>query len=78
MKRSYGIFGRMYRQLALSKIVVTDYLYSEPGIVKIFEQIWGTNDLIASFDGMNVSLPVNPKNGRTDIEETCELLHAVI
>ena len=43
---------------------------SEPGIIKVFEQIWGTDDLIGSFDGMNVSLPVNPTTGRTDIEKT--------
>ena len=52
---------------------ITELVYSDPGIIKIFEQIWGTDDLIASFDGMNVSLPINPETGRTDIEETCEL-----
>ncbi|KAK4611586.1 hypothetical protein CLAFUW4_12679 [Fulvia fulva] len=43
---------------------------AEPNIVKVFEQVWGTDDLIASFDGMNVSLPVNDKTGRTDVEIT--------
>ena len=45
-------------------------LVSEPGIIRAFEQIWGTEDLIGSFDGMNVSLPVNPTTGRKDIEKT--------
>lgn len=43
---------------------------SEPGVVATFAAIWGTEDLIASFDGMNVSLPVNPTSGRKDIETT--------
>jgi len=38
--------------------------------LKVFSQVWGTDDLVASFDGINVSLPVNPKTGRTDIEKT--------
>lgn len=42
----------------------------QPGILKVFEQVWGTDDLIASFDGMNASLPINAKSGRTDIEPT--------
>ena len=52
--------------------------HREPGIVRVFEQIWGTDDLIASFDGMNVSLPVNPETGRTDIETTSESRFAEI
>jgi hypothetical protein len=50
-------------------------LHSEPGIIRVFEQIWGTDDLIASFDGMNVSLPINPKTGRSDIEKTTPWPH---
>jgi len=38
--------------------------------MKVFQEIWGTDDLIVSFDGMNVSLPINPSSGRTDIETT--------
>jgi hypothetical protein len=45
-------------------------LSSQPGIVKVFEEIWGTEDLIASFDGMNASLPINEKTGRTDLKLT--------
>lgn len=44
--------------------------YSEPGIIKVFEQVWGTDDLIVSFDGINVTLPINAETGRTDIEPT--------
>lgn len=43
---------------------------TQPGILKVFEQVWGTDDLIASFDGMNVSLPINERFGRTDIAPT--------
>lgn len=30
---------------------------TEPGVVDIFEKLWGTNELLCSFDGLNVSLP---------------------
>ena len=43
---------------------------SQPGIVRIFQELWGTDDLIASFDGMNASLPINEKTGRTDLKIT--------
>lgn len=43
---------------------------TEPGVLATFAAIWGTKDLIVSFDGMNVSLPLNPTSGRTDIEPT--------
>lgn len=43
---------------------------SRPKILEIFSQLWGTHDLIASFDGVNVSHPVNPRTGRTDMEPT--------
>jgi hypothetical protein len=30
---------------------------TEPKVVEIFEKLWGTKELITSFDGMNISLP---------------------
>lgn len=42
----------------------------QPGIIKAFEEMWGTDDLIVSFDGMNATLPINKDTGRTDIEPT--------
>ncbi|KAK9484584.1 hypothetical protein V1527DRAFT_469697 [Lipomyces starkeyi] len=35
---------------------------SEPGVVGVFERIWGTEDLIVSFDAINIGLP-----HRTDV-----------
>lgn len=35
--------------------------------MEAFAEIWGTSDLIVSFDGMNVTLPVNEESGRVDI-----------
>ncbi|OJZ85436.1 hypothetical protein ASPFODRAFT_165485 [Aspergillus luchuensis CBS 106.47] len=32
-------------------------LKSEPGLVEKWEQIWGTRELLVSFDGVNLSLP---------------------
>ncbi|KAI0163386.1 hypothetical protein BJ166DRAFT_526207 [Pestalotiopsis sp. NC0098] len=36
---------------------------TEPAIIEIFEKLWGTRELITSFDGMNISMP-----NRTDIQ----------
>lgn len=73
------LFGRSGRELHVDRIktITTDFHESEPGILKVFEQIWETNDLIASFDGMNISFPVNPETGRTDIEPTSESVQLV-
>jgi ectoine hydroxylase-related dioxygenase (phytanoyl-CoA dioxygenase family) len=30
---------------------------TEPKVVQIFEKLWETNELLTSFDGMNISLP---------------------
>lgn len=30
----------------------------EPGVLKAFEKIWGTDELLASFDGINYTLPL--------------------
>ena len=30
---------------------------TEPAVVKIFEKLWETNELICSFDGFNISMP---------------------
>ncbi|KAG7908126.1 hypothetical protein KL906_003543 [Ogataea polymorpha] len=29
----------------------------EPGVLEIFEKLWGTDQLLASFDGLNITLP---------------------
>ncbi|ETS76807.1 hypothetical protein PFICI_12194 [Pestalotiopsis fici W106-1] len=34
-------------------------LKSEPGLVEKFEQIWGTKELLVSYDGLNLSVPEN-------------------
>lgn len=73
--------GELGREVQVSTILSThsradEKSSSEPGILKVFEQLWGTKDLIASFDGMNVSLPVNEKTGRTDIETTSKQANA--
>lgn len=53
-------------------VVHEDFVWkirTEPGIVKTFAEIWGTDDLIVSFDGMNATTPLGP-GGRTDIKPT--------
>ncbi|ORY26760.1 hypothetical protein BCR39DRAFT_578472 [Naematelia encephala] len=43
---------------------------TQSGIHDAFAKIWNTNDLVVSFDALNVSFPINPNTGRTDIEPT--------
>ncbi|KAL8279347.1 hypothetical protein RQP46_008159 [Phenoliferia psychrophenolica] len=41
----------------------------EEGVLQAFTDLWGTDELICSFDAINISLPVGP-HGRTDIPLT--------
>jgi len=41
----------------------------EPGVIRCFEELYGTKELLVSFDGANVTFPYGP-HGRTDIELT--------
>lgn len=40
-------------------------IYREPAIIERFEELWGTKELLASFDTFNITLP-----GRKDIDFT--------
>lgn len=42
----------------------------QPKIIETFSRLWGTDDIIASFDGINISQPINKETGRTDVEPT--------
>lgn len=43
--------------------------FSEPGIINAFAELWGTSELIVSFDGINITPPVGP-HGRQDLKPT--------
>jgi len=30
---------------------------TDPGVIRVFEQIWNTNELLVSFDGINITIP---------------------
>lgn len=60
----------LYNRYAVNHEAFVWKIRTEPGVIKAFEEVWSTDDLIVSFDGMNISLPVNEKSGRTDIEQT--------
>lgn len=76
MRLSYGTFERKQSPSFVWKANLRTYtdkqieIQPQPGILKAFQEIWRTDDLIASFDGINVSLPINKRHGRTDIEPT--------
>ena len=38
---------------------------SEPNVIGVFERLWGTNELLVSFDGLNVMRP--PKYAGVDV-----------
>ncbi|GAA6033237.1 hypothetical protein JCM8097_003010 [Rhodosporidiobolus ruineniae] len=39
----------------------------EERVIEVFEELWGTKELLVSFDAINLSVPVGP-HARTDIE----------
>ncbi|EMC99729.1 hypothetical protein BAUCODRAFT_348165 [Baudoinia panamericana UAMH 10762] len=66
----FGVKGGLYNRYSVNHEAFVWKIRTEPGIIKIFEQIWRTDDLIASFDGINVTLPINAATGRKDMEPT--------
>jgi hypothetical protein len=37
--------------------LIHDVLRSEPGVIEAFEKVYGTKDLLVSFDAVNVTFP---------------------
>ncbi|BEJ15636.1 hypothetical protein CspHIS471_0502410 [Cutaneotrichosporon sp. HIS471] len=66
----FGTTGGLYNRYAVNHEDFVWRIRIQPGILNVFNQIWGTDDLITSFDGMNTSIPINPTSGRTDISPT--------
>ncbi|BEI92616.1 uncharacterized protein CcaverHIS019_0502440 [Cutaneotrichosporon cavernicola] len=66
----FGTTGGLYNRYAVNHEAFVWRIRTQPGILDVFNQIWGTDDLIASFDGMNTSIPINAISGRTDISQT--------
>ncbi|KIR55925.1 hypothetical protein I315_01807 [Cryptococcus gattii Ru294] len=71
----YSTTGGLYNRYSVNHEAFVWKIRTDPGIRKIFEQIWDTDDLIVSFDGMNASLPINDQTGRTDIKATAPWPH---
>ncbi|GAA5861975.1 hypothetical protein JCM1840_006894 [Sporobolomyces johnsonii] len=46
----------------------------EPAVIDKFAQIWGTEELLVSFDAINFNLPIGP-HARTDVELTAPWPH---
>jgi len=62
-----GHRGGLYNAYACAHEDFIWRVRSEPGVIKCFEELWGTHELIVSFDAFNVTLPWG-ENGRKDIE----------
>lgn len=66
----YSVTGGLYNRYSIGHEAFVWKIRSQPKILEAFAQLWGTDDLIASFDGINVTLPINHETGRTDIYPT--------
>jgi len=66
----YSFKAGLYNRYAVNHEEFVWKIRTEPAIIDTFSKIWGTDDLIGSFDGLNIALPVNEKHGRTDIKPT--------
>ncbi|WVQ77253.1 hypothetical protein IAR50_006936 [Cryptococcus sp. DSM 104548] len=66
----YSTTGGLYNRYSVNHEAFVWKIRTLPAIHQVFAEIWGTDDLIASFDGMNASMPINPVSGRTDISPT--------
>jgi len=51
-------FGGLYAHYSFAHAQFVWDIKSEPGVVKVFESIWGTDRLTVSFDGGNLSVPL--------------------
>ncbi|KAH7398788.1 hypothetical protein DE146DRAFT_504849 [Phaeosphaeria sp. MPI-PUGE-AT-0046c] len=49
--------GGMYHGYRVQHEKVIWDARTEPGVIDAFEKLWGTRDLLVSFDGMNLTLP---------------------
>ncbi|KKY37934.1 putative phytanoyldioxygenase [Diaporthe ampelina] len=66
----YSVTGGLYNRYSIGHEAFVWKIRSQPKILEAFAQLWGTDDLIASFDGINITLPINEETGRTDIKPT--------
>ncbi|KAE8548235.1 hypothetical protein EYB25_010029 [Talaromyces marneffei] len=49
--------GGLYNSYGIGHEQFVWDLKSEPGLIEKFEKIWGTRELLVSYDGMNLSIP---------------------
>ena len=66
----YGFTGGLFNRYAVNHEAFVWKIRVVPAIQEVFAQYWGTSDLIASFDGINATLPINKEHGRTDLTPT--------
>ncbi|KAB8210431.1 Clavaminate synthase-like protein [Aspergillus parasiticus] len=53
----YSFKGGMYSAYAATHEKFVWEARMEPNVIKAFSDLWGTDELLVSFDGMNISLP---------------------
>ncbi|KAH8901713.1 Clavaminate synthase-like protein [Thozetella sp. PMI_491] len=49
--------GGMYHAYGSAHEKIAWEARTEPGVIELFEKLWGTKELICSFDGANISMP---------------------
>lgn len=64
MRNMSGIFERkIHWKWNVYEQKLTHYCYSEPGVIEPFAKLWGTDELVVSFDTVNITLPANIVGG---------------
>ncbi|KAI5922992.1 hypothetical protein F4810DRAFT_233025 [Camillea tinctor] len=53
----FNVRGGLYNRYGIAHEQFVWDLKSEPGLIEKFEQLWGTRELLVSFDGLNLSIP---------------------
>ncbi|PYI21809.1 hypothetical protein BO99DRAFT_400481 [Aspergillus violaceofuscus CBS 115571] len=53
----WNLRGGLYNRYGIGHEQFVWDLKSEPGLIDKFAQVWGTDQLLVSFDGMNLSMP---------------------
>ncbi|KAH8755962.1 hypothetical protein F5882DRAFT_481916 [Hyaloscypha sp. PMI_1271] len=70
--------GGMYHSYAISHEKFVWDARLEPGVLDAFSKIWGTDELLVSFDGINITLPLpeskGPKGGRWPHQDQSSLI----
>ncbi|KXL48056.1 hypothetical protein M433DRAFT_549745 [Acidomyces richmondensis BFW] len=73
----YEVKGGLYNRYLVNHEGFVWNIGTKPGIIKVFEEIWGMHDLIVSFDGMNACQLIPNIDQNPHIFSQSELYQAI-